>query len=274
MKQMIQRAPFATRIFAALLLGVAAIVLSQAVYNIVPIKPYFPLLGEVLLVLATWLMYRTDNQTLLPLGLQPNFKNLGLLLLGLMIGAVAVMGCTALRTAYTGEVWHLSTAVDGSALLKSLYYILPTVAVQELMFRGYLFTKSIARWGVVRANVLFAILFMLVHVLDRDVLQQPAQALFLLISIPVGHLWFASGLLRTGSLLFAIGLHWGNNWAVSHLAGNGDTTGTLFYLTNQKLFTTWPPFIVVILLFNGFFLLVTWATWRWGKKENLPVAGS
>jgi membrane protease YdiL (CAAX protease family) len=272
MKQLIQRAPFATRIVAALLLGAGAIMLSQMVYNVVPIRPYFPLLGEVLLVLATWLLYRTDNQPLVPLGLLPNFRNLKLLVLGLVIGGVAVWGSTTLRTLYTGEVWHVTTAVDGWALAKSLYFILPSVVVQELMFRGYLFTKSIARWGVVRANVLFALLFMLVHVLDRDVLQQPAQALFLAICIPVGHLWFATGLLRTGSLLFAIGLHWGNNWAVTHLAGNADTMQTIFYLTNQKLLTTWPPFIVIILLFNASFLLVTWTIWRLGKK-NLPVAG-
>lgn len=263
-----QRAPFFAHIVAALLLGAAAIFVSQAIYKVLPIRPWFPFLGEVFLVLLTWLLYRTDKQPLPAIGLFPNFRNAGFLLLGLIMGVAAVFGSTALRTLYTGEIWHRTTTVDGWSLLKSLYYILPTVAVQELIFRGYLFTKSIARWGMVRANVLFALLFMLVHVLDRDVLQQPGQALFLAICIPVGHLWFASGLLRTGTLLFAIGLHWGNNYAVTHLAGTVDTSQTLFYLTNQKVFTTWPPFIVVMLLFNGFFLLVTWATWQWGKKNK------
>jgi membrane protease YdiL (CAAX protease family) len=181
---------------------------------------------------------------------------------GLLIGMATFLAATWLRTLYTGEAWHLSSFVNATALLKGLYYILPTVIVQELMFRGYLFTKSISRFGVVWTNVIFAVIFMLVHVIDRDVLQSIPRIVMLAIIIPVGHLWFATALLRSKTLLFPIGLHWGNNWAVQHLIGNTDSQQSLLYLTDQKVFNTWPPFIIVLIIFNAFFLLVTWMIWK------------
>jgi membrane protease YdiL (CAAX protease family) len=262
MKQLLCRFPFWSRIFIAIALGIASILLSGIIYNLVPVKAYFPFLAEALLVLATGLLLRTDGQNLSALGLNPSSRNMAYLFWGLGLGVMALLAVSWLRTLYTGETWHFSASVDTMALLKSLYYILPTVVVQELMFRGYLFTKTISRYGVLRANIIFAILFMLVHVLDRDVLQNPAQAIFLAVSIPIGHLWFAAALLRSKTILFPIGLHWGNNWAVQHLIGNTNEQEAIFSLTGQQVYTTYIPFLIMLIIFNGFFLLFTWAIWK------------
>ncbi|HEV7330298.1 MAG TPA: type II CAAX endopeptidase family protein [Flavisolibacter sp.] len=269
MKKVFFQYPFLSRILLALLVGVAAIVLSSFIYQYLPIKPYFPFVGEVLLIAATALLYRTDGQSLSALGLAISWRTVAYLFGGLLMGVVAFFLVSFLRTLYTGEHWHFTSTINLMALAKSLYFILPTVIVQELMFRGYLFTKTISKWGVPRANFIFAFVFMLVHVLDRDVLQNPAQLIFLLIAIPIGHLWFATALLRSKTLLFPIGLHWGNNWAVQHLTGSADGQNTIFYLTGQQVFTTWLPYVVILLIFNVFFLLVTLATWKW----HWPFAG-
>lgn len=243
---------------------------SGLVYQYLPLKQYFPFVGELLLVLVTVYLYRQEPKPLFPLCVLPLQRNIGYLFLGLVLGVLALLGATFLRTLYTGDVWHLSTTVHWPSLAKGLYFILPTVAVQELMFRGYLFTKTISRYGVVKANVIFAIVFMLVHVIDRDVLQHLPKMIWLIICIPIGHLWFASGLLRTKTLFFPIGLHWGNNWAGQYLIGGNNKSGeTLFYFTDQQVFNTWPPYIILLLLFNGFFLLVVWATWRLGKQRDV-----
>lgn len=249
-------------IVLALSLGLGALVLSGFVYGHTAIRSYFPFVAELLLILATWFLYRHEKGDLLPLGLAPNFRNIGYLLFGLTIGVAAFFTVTWLRTLYTGNGWQVSTTVDAMLLAKSLYTILPTVMVQELMFRGYLLTKTIRRVGVTRANVVFALLFLLVHVADRQVLQNPAQVISLVICIPIGHLWFATALLRSGTLLFPIGLHWGNNWAVQHLFGNTDNRQTFFFFTHQQSVATWPAFLTLLLLFNLFFLLVTWLTWK------------
>ncbi|HEY1021940.1 MAG TPA: CPBP family intramembrane glutamic endopeptidase [Flavisolibacter sp.] len=269
MKQLFSRFPFLSRILLALLVGCAAILLSAVIYHYLPVQSYFPFVAEVLLIAGTWLLYRTDGQNLSALGLVLTPKTLTSLFGGCLIGVVALFLVTFLRTLYTGEDWHFTSAVNAAALGKSFYYILPTVMVQELMFRGYLFTKTISRWGVAKANMVFAFAFMLVHVLDRDVLQNPAQVILLIVTIPVGHLWFATALLRSRTLLFPIGLHWGNNWAVQHLTGTTDGQHTVFYLTGQEAYAAWLPFILMLLLFNAFFLLLTLAIWKW----RWPFAG-
>ena len=262
MKQLILRFPFWSRILLALLLGAVALFLSGFVYGLLPIKPYFPFVAEVLMILFTWLLYRTDGQNLSALGLNPTWRNSSYLFGGLALGVTTLVAATWLRTLYTGETWHISPLADPKAMMKGLYYILPTVAVQELMFRGYLFTKAISRYGVLWANVIFSIIFMLVHVVDRDVLQNPAHVVMLAITIPVGHLWFAAALLRSKTLFFPIGLHWGNNWAVQYLVGMSGSKQALFQVTNGTIFTTWLPLIIVLIIFNVFFLLVTWTIWK------------
>src|SRR3954464_11425661 len=88
------------------------------------------------------------------------------------------------------------------------------------------------------------------------------QLIFLAISIPVGHLLFATALLKSKTLLFPIGLHWGNNWASSYLLGTSKNEYVIFYTSHQQLITTWTPFIIILLIFNGFFLLVTFLIWK------------
>jgi membrane protease YdiL (CAAX protease family) len=267
MKKWIQRFPALSRIVLALVLGSAAIAASGFVYGHTPIQRYFPFVDVLLLTGATWVLYRTDKQSLKTIGLNLSLRNTGFLFLGLLIGMAAVAVSNGLRSLYTGEVWHLGTTISGMRILKSLYFVLPTAAVQELMFRGYPFTKAISKWGVTKANVLFAILFMLVHVIDRDVMQSIPHMIFLAVVIPVGHLYFATGLLRSGTLLLPIGLHWGNNWATHHLFGGSDNGQAIIY-TTQKMFNTWTPFIILVLIYTVFFLLVTWAIWKWNKHNS------
>ena len=268
MKKLLSRFPFIARVVLALLLGTAAIIASHFIYNAIPgLKIYFPFVAEVLLIIVTAMFYHADGQNLSALGLNLSPRNIGFLFLGLIIGVVALGIAGFLRSIYTGEQWHVHTNISGIDLLKSLYYILPTVTVQELMFRGYLFTKTISLLGLVKANIVFAVLFMLMHVLDRDVLQNSTRMIMLAIATPVGHLLFATALVRTKTILFSIGLHWGNNWAVNHLAGSADNNMTILYTTHLKIYSTWPPFIIMLLIFNGFFLLVTLAIWKWGRSS-------
>jgi membrane protease YdiL (CAAX protease family) len=138
------------------------------------------------------------------------------------------------------------------------------------VFRGYLFTKTIEATNIAIANVIFGIFFMLVHVLDRDVMQNTWQLIFLIVSIPVGHLLFATALLRSRTLYFPIGLHWGNNWASSCLVGYGKNENTVFHVSNPYMSESWTSFIIILVIFNGFFLLVTSIIWKW-KGRPLDI---
>jgi hypothetical protein len=81
----------------------------------------------------------------------------------------------------------------------------------------------------------------------------------------IGHLWFATALRSSGTILFPVGLHWGNNWAATYVIGAYGKENALFFFTDQRVFTEWLPFLLVPVFFNGFYLVITWLTWKSGK---------
>jgi membrane protease YdiL (CAAX protease family) len=274
MKRLYARFPTASRFLLAILLGASALVLTGVISKYLPI----PFIDVTLLVTVTWFLHRTEGKSIKAIGLNITAKHLLFLVLGLLIGITALGLENFLRSIYTGEHWNISSSIDQLALWKTLYFILPSVIVQELVFRGYLFVKTIEVTNVAIANVIFGILFMLVHVLDRDVMQNTGQLIFLIVAIPIGHLLFATAMLRSKTLYFPIGLHWGNNWASSCLIGYGKNENTVFNINNPYVFQSWKSFIILLVIFNVFFLLVTFVIWKWNgaafKGALLPTAAS
>ena len=70
---------------------------------------------------------------------------------------------------------------------------------------------------MIKANIIFSILFLSVHVFDNEVINSIPKIIFTVITIPIGHILFSVALLKSKSLLFPIGIHLGNNWASQHL---------------------------------------------------------
>ena len=226
-------------------------------------KKYFPFVPVILLVLASWWLYKREGKSLNEIGLNLKLSNVSFLFLGLALSALTFLVANLVRSAYTGETLELSSTIDYNSIITTLYYILPTVAVEELLFRGYLFKKTISVSNVVVANIIFAILFTLIHIVDDTVLSRPGMLVMLIISIPVGHLLFATAMLRSGTLYFPIGLHLGNNWASRHLISDQADGHSIFAVLDRVDFDTWPYFIGFLLLYNGIFLLLALAIWKW-----------
>jgi membrane protease YdiL (CAAX protease family) len=264
MKTLFKIYPKASRFVLALILF-ALVLFISGLTNKGFIKECIPYVSPVLLFVVTWLLYKTEGKTLASIGLNFSLKNLSYLPLGIGIGMMALFGATYFKALYLGESFEVSNTIDYSTLLLAFYFILPQVATEEFLFRGYLFKKTIEVSNVVVANIIFSILFMLIHVLDENVLQQRGLIILLAVSIPVGHLLFATALLKSKTLWFPIGLHLGNNWATRHLISNANDSNSIFYLTDVNTFETWTPFIMFLVIFNGFFLLVTFIIWKWDK---------
>ncbi len=254
-------------VFAIVLFGLALII--SVLVNKGVLKQYFPYTAPLLLIVATWILYRKEKKPLKAIGL--NLRNLYFLPLGILIGAFAFFGARLLRVLYLGETVELSTSIDYLAFFYAFYFILPQVATEELIFRGYLFKKTIEVSNVVVANIVFSILFTLIHVIDEGVLSNLGMIIMLCVAIPVGHLLFATALLKSKTLFFPIGIHLGNNWATRHLITSAKDGDSIFYITNTSDFDTWMSFIIFLLIFNGFFLLVTFVIWKWDKFSVLKL---
>jgi len=262
MKALINKYPITYRYILAIFLFCLALFIS-GLLNKGFIKQYFPFASTICLLIATWVLFKTDNKSLDYIGLNFKSKSLAYLPLGIAIGAGAFILAKYLRAMYTGETFNISTSINYNSILYGLYTILPTVAVEEFLFRGYLFKKTIEISSVIKANIIFSILFTLIHVFDSGVINNTGMIIFLVISIPVGHLLFATALLKSKSLFFPIGIHLGNNWATRHLITTSNDGESFFFITNNARFDTWFSFIVFILLWNLFFLFVTYIIWKW-----------
>ncbi|NRB58452.1 MAG: CPBP family intramembrane metalloprotease [Winogradskyella sp.] len=233
------------------------------------LKRYFPYVSIILLITVTWILFKTDNESLNVLGFNLSIRNLLFLPLGIIIGAVAFLLVKYLRALYTGEVFELTTSeINYNALLYGLYTLLPTVAIEEFLFRGYLFKKTIEVSNVVIANVVFGIIFMLVHILDRTILQNIPMIVFLGITIPIGHLLFATALLKSKTIYFPIGLHLGNNWATIHLISNLNDGSSIFFIPESVRFETWSSFITLIIIWNTFYVLIILLIGKWDKVST------
>ena len=268
MKTLIQKFPNAYRFLLAIFLFGVALLLSSIVNKGV-IKDYFPYIAVILLIVATWILYKKENKSLQEIGLNLKIKNILLLPLGIVIAAFAFFVAKYMRAIYLNESFHLASEIDYQSILTAFYFILPTVAVEEFLFRGYLFKKTIEISSLITANIIFSILFMLIHILDENVLQSPGMLILLIISIPVGHLLFSTALIKSKSIYFPIGLHLGNNWATRHLVSNNTNGESVFYITNEFTFETWTSFILFVLVWNLFFLLITYLIWKWDRFSSL-----
>ncbi len=251
---------FVISILLAILLGIASLIGSGFIPNLPFLRHYFPFGDCMLLLLSTWLMYRLDGDSLKTIGLNITFRHMAFLVGGLVCGILAWDLFIGLMSLLQSGRWaQIRADTFSREALRSLYFILPSIIVQELMFRGYLFTRTLSETNTVTANIIFAILFMLVHVVDREVLKNSGQMIFLIVAIPVGHLLFATALLKSRTLYLSIGLHWGNNWATQYIS--------ITFAGKADAGPHWLGFAIYLLLFCSLYLLLTWLIYRvkwWG----------
>lgn len=260
--------PFASRVILGIFLFFIAIVLTGIIEGLTGYKKVFPFTGMILLLLATWILYKTEGQNLDELGLKLSYNHTLFFLLGLFISVGAFFIATLLKNLVTGQEVHFNDLFDYKPAITIIYYLFPMVVVEELLYRGYLFKKVINKTSIIIANLIFSIIFMLVHVLDIQVLSSLGAIILMAITIPVGHILFATALLKSNTLLFPIGLHLGNNWATRHLLSSNQNQEALFYITGSGTFETWPSFISYIVIWNGFYLLLAYFIWKWPESKK------
>ena len=268
MQQFFTKYPNAFRLLLGSILIVLALVLTSIIPN--PWPKAFPFVGVILLVVANGIMYHLDGQNLSFIGFSFRMRNLSFLLVGLALGVIAVLIGYYLKSFLTGDQIHFNQNLNGIALLKQLYWILPTAAVQELVCRSYLYTKLIPLTNLTVANIIMAIVFVSMHdVFNIGIF----GALFYAISIIIGHFVFANALLKSGTLLFAIGIHWGSNVGNNTLFTDEELQTSIFYLSKMvqpepAIFNPIGILLYILTLNIGFIIL---AVWLWKSKSNNPI---
>jgi membrane protease YdiL (CAAX protease family) len=151
------------------------------------------------------------------LGLTLHTRWLRDLIVGSVLGIVSLALATAIAFGFGGLRFSLSTAglsqVGGTLALSAVLFFVAALA-EEALFRGYplqTFTRAQIVWlGILLTSVPFAA----VHLKNPN-----AGGVLAFINTAFAGVWLAIAYLRTRSLWFPLGVHWGWNWALGSLFG-------------------------------------------------------
>ncbi|WAS94917.1 CPBP family intramembrane glutamic endopeptidase [Nannocystis punicea] len=209
---------------------------------LIPLAGVFgvPFAYPLLVLAATALVYRLEREPMSELGLTPTFARMGLGLLGLLGGAAMV----AIRAFTVSGIFGGRVDLDLSA---PIVFLLSSVLVEELLFRGYPFMRFVHGRGTWAAIVLFAVAFGVYHWVQWGLFHSPVAMLFTLLSTGSGHVLFAVAFLRSRTLWPAIGLHLGWNVADQALTVNG-APGTAAFLAGFAVSELLVAAVVVAML--------------------------
>jgi membrane protease YdiL (CAAX protease family) len=211
----------------------------------------------ITILFITWKTYKNEGKNLSELGLNFNFKNIGFAFWGFVIGGLFIIPLVYIIAFIKGYPVVFNHAFKGSYVLSGLWLLFPTVVLEELAFRGICFKKTVELTSVAKANIIFAGLFILSHWINGAAFGDPIAMTVLLIT-GLGHVLYATALLKSKTLYFPIGIHLGGNWVnyfvFSNLNNNDPVNGQLKpslinVVSNDK-----------IQLFNGQFVLTTAVT--------------
>lgn len=139
------------------------------------------------------------------------------LLIGSAIGFAAIL--IAVAIAKLGGGLHFSFSTDGLAriarsLIGSAVLLIVAALAEEAMFRGY-GLQTLARARLASSGVLLTCaLFGFVHLANPNVVPG-----FTMINTALAGVWLGVAYLRTRSLWFPLGVHWGWNWALGWFFG-------------------------------------------------------
>jgi len=265
MKKFFNRYGNISRLVLFTVLVVSALILSGYVNSFPKLAEYFPFVGTILVVIANWIMYRTEKKNLTALGFDLNKRNVLFLPLGLFLGMVAFLTGFYFRTFVTGENLNINEKVNIANIFKQLYWVLPTAAVQQFIVYGYGFRKVIAMSNVTIAVFVCGALFISMHNIWNG---NMIGALVYAATLFIGHLMFCGAQLKSGTIYFSIGLHWGNNFTTSNLLTEGRKDTSLLFTTSPNPMNSYIQLILTVLLANIGFIILAIIIWRWRRQRS------
>lgn len=208
-----------------ILIFIAILAVSRQLYK--PIKGWFTDLGAstmqleplalMLLLLVSWSCLLLRRQRLADLGLAFDLRWWQQLLFGTAAG-IAMMGVIALLMwSFSAATFGINPRFQATDLALGAYLLLLAAALEELLYRGFIFQRLLDGLGVWPTQLLFAAIFAAGH-WDNPGLEGSAKVVAML-DLALASLLFGLAYLKTRSLALPLGLHFGWNWAQGYLLG-------------------------------------------------------
>ena len=198
------------------------------------------MLGLLVILILSWLLlYITQKQNILVLGMVPTGRRLLLMGTGLLITATLCVLVQYLEAYLSDYDWLLNDQMSSTQLLQMIRWDLQSVLTEELIFRGALLYLLIQKIGTRKSILLSAIAFGVYHWFSYGVLGNIMAMVVVLIGTGLmGYAW-AWAYAKTRTILLPIGLHLGWNVTYNTVFSKGPLgDGLLIAPTGQEL-TDW-----------------------------------
>ncbi|NSL85547.1 CPBP family intramembrane metalloprotease [Chitinophaga sp. Mgbs1] len=228
----------------------------------------FPYAMPLIMLFITWGLYRLDGWGLSALGLNPSVRHLLYFPAGFIFSLLFYSITIILISLITGAPLSISPdpKVNTLYLLMGAYQLFASVLLEELVFRGYCFMKTKAITNVRTAQIIFALLFVVYHWFNKNLLGQPVVMMIFLVYITLGHLLFSTALLRSGSMYLSLGIHLGWNWTDIFIFGKTAGEKTMYITTYDS--GSWFYFIVKQSVSIVVILFMIWLLQRLVKRRS------
>jgi len=168
---------------------------------------------------VSWLCLKKENKTLSSIGLRQDAKFYRELLFGVLVG-MAIIFATAFPIVLFGGFTFVRAADSNLGTL--FFPFVPFLAagiLEELVFRGYAFQSAVRGLGKAPALLLFALLFVAVHLGNPGM--EGSTKVWACLDIGLASVLLGLAWIRTASLALPIGIHVGWNWAQGGILGVG-----------------------------------------------------
>jgi membrane protease YdiL (CAAX protease family) len=201
---------------AFVVIGLGPMVLFPATNSFVrPEAVLWKMFGASLFLGASLYLLRKQDWGRDPLGLMPNNRAGVGLAGGFFGGAVIVLLCVLIFRVQTP--FHFERgAILGSEFAASLLVYLFGALLEELAFRGYPLLRLKRHYGSVRATLIVALAFGILHLPGTS----GVGAVKMMVTTGLCSIIFSIAYLRSGTLWTAVGLHMGLN-VVMHSVFSG-----------------------------------------------------
>jgi membrane protease YdiL (CAAX protease family) len=187
-----------------------------------------------------------------------------------------VSGCFSalvilLITVFAHYNWRVNSGFTFRSFLASFGWMLRSVLVEELVFRGAVLYIAIKRLGVIKGCILSAVAFGIYHWFSYEAFGNPAQMIYIFIITGIGGFMFAYAYAKTNSLYLPIGLHFGWNFVNVVIFSNGPLGQQLLIWSNGGELTLVHS--IILFIFQTFALpaVVLWYLGFFKRKQAVPV---
>jgi membrane protease YdiL (CAAX protease family) len=219
---------------------------------------FFVAVAIIVSWLLLWLIEKKNPVE--ALGLKPGRLRVLELLISFFVSALVCAILFLIVTFFSECNWSINKNFSVTDFFAGFGWMLRSVLLEELLFRGALLYIAINRLGLHKACILSAIAFGIYHWFSYGVWGNPVQMIIFFILTGVGGLMFAYAFAKTKSIYLPVGLHLGWNicGAIIFSGSNGPLGEQFLVAENAKQLSTIESLINYLYQVSVLPLIVWW----------------